>query len=309
MRRLAALSLVLLDAAATPPDVARRYVETGLGERVAVTVAGDSASVVIVADALGGTFAYRKVVEAFRERGVAAVIIEPLGTGRSSAPRGADYSASAQAARVGQVMDTLAIATAVVVGHGYAASIGLRVALQRAERVRGVVSIAGGPMDRPATDGGGGLARLSRLPGARRFARREIAAHVRRAMADPSRVDDALLDGYTDAVPDLGGAVYALRQASALPDTVRLLDSLHRLSSPLRLIIGSARTGTGIRDDEIEVLRRLVPDFDVILAEGSGSLVHEERPNVAVDVVMQLVEWSRRVAKSPSIITRPSPPQ
>jgi pimeloyl-ACP methyl ester carboxylesterase len=302
IRQLFALCAPVFVFAALHPPAGPRLVETAPNELVAVSGTDDSAVVVIVADPFGGAYAYREVVANLTERGVGVVVVEPLGVGHSSSPRSADYTASAQAARVAQVMDTLGMTSAVVVGHGFAASIGLRVALQRPQRVRGVVSIAGGPMDRPSAEGSsavGKFSRFSRLPGARRFVRREIEGHLRRALADASRADDALVDAYSRSIPDLGGAVHAMRQASQRADTLDLVSALTRVSHPVRLLVGSARTGTGIQDDEIGVYRRHLPDFEVLVAERSGSLVHEERPDVVAEVITGLVSRSRVVSGRP----------
>jgi pimeloyl-ACP methyl ester carboxylesterase len=82
-------------------------------------------------------------------------VIDPLGMGASTRPKGADYTLSAQAARIASVLEAeLPAGVAVIVAaQGTSATIAYHLAAIDTTRIRGVVSIAGGPIDQQGTSG------------------------------------------------------------------------------------------------------------------------------------------------------------
>src|SRR5262245_37003956 len=76
-------------------------------ETLAVTVTGSGRPVVLVPGLFGSAFAFRHVVPALVDSGYRPIVIEPLGMGTSARPAHADYSLTAQADRIGAVLDSL----------------------------------------------------------------------------------------------------------------------------------------------------------------------------------------------------------
>jgi pimeloyl-ACP methyl ester carboxylesterase len=170
-------------------------------ESIAVTVVGHGEPVVFIPGLFGSAFAFRNIAPRLAEAGFEAVIIEPLGIGGSARPRSADYSLTAQAARVAAVLDTLGLRDAVVVAHSIGGSIAFRLAFHRPDLVAGIVSIEGGPAEEATTSGfrfAMHFAKLLRFGGSR-LLRSQVDREMKQASGDSSWVTDAIVTGYTAA--------------------------------------------------------------------------------------------------------------
>jgi pimeloyl-ACP methyl ester carboxylesterase len=114
-------------------------------------------------------------------------------------------------------MDSLGVRNAIVVGFNLGASIALRLAYRHPECVSSVLSIDGGPVDRPTTSGVSvamRLAPLLRLFGARGMARRRIRSALTEYAADPWWVTDSVVDGYARPLTNDIGASLRVREAA-----------------------------------------------------------------------------------------------
>ena len=101
-----------------PSDTAVvRDIPVSQGEVLRTTSFGSGRPVVLIPGLFGAAFGYRKIVGPLVEQGYRAIVIEPLGFGWSSHPRRANYSLSAQTARVAAVLDSLEIRKALIVAH------------------------------------------------------------------------------------------------------------------------------------------------------------------------------------------------
>ncbi|HEV8178654.1 MAG TPA: alpha/beta fold hydrolase, partial [Gemmatimonadales bacterium] len=142
-----------LALAASLDSAVVREIQVAPGEILRTTVTGSGEPVVLIPGIFGGSYGYRKIVGPLVRQGYRCIVIEPLGYGRSSYPDGADYSFTAQAARVGKVLDSLGIRQALFIANSTGASITLRLALAHPDLVRGILSIDGGPAESAATPG------------------------------------------------------------------------------------------------------------------------------------------------------------
>jgi pimeloyl-ACP methyl ester carboxylesterase len=80
--------------------------------------------------------------------------VDLLGHGRSAKPAGADYAIATQGRRVGEALDQLGIAQAIVVGHSTGGSVATALAEQRGDLVTALALIDSGPrMDAFISDG------------------------------------------------------------------------------------------------------------------------------------------------------------
>ncbi|MFI5243063.1 MAG: alpha/beta fold hydrolase [Gemmatimonadales bacterium] len=251
-------------------------------------------AIVFIPGLLGGSFGFRKVTTQLAAAGHATYVVEPLGTGTSSHPRDGDYSLDAQSDRIAAVLDSLGVTGAVVVGANFGASVALRMAYRHPERVAAVLSLDGGPVDRSSTGGATTAMRLApilKFFGARGIARRRIGDALRDYSADSTWVTAEVVDAYSKPIAnDLGGAAAVLSdmRRAAVPEP--LGDNLWRIHQPVRLLIGASNRQGGIESGETALLRERLPNFAVDSVFGSGSYLHEERPEVVVAAVLALAD-------------------
>src|SRR2546428_14043970 len=112
---------------------------------------GTGRPVAVIPGLFGGSFTFRKVLPLLAARGFRPIVIEPLGTGFSSRPAKADYSLAAQAHRMAAVLDSLGSGPVLVLAHSLGAAMAFRVAVDRPDLVRGIVSLEGGRAEQATT--------------------------------------------------------------------------------------------------------------------------------------------------------------
>jgi pimeloyl-ACP methyl ester carboxylesterase len=261
-------------------------------ESVAVTVAGAGTPVLLVPGLFGSAYAFRDLAPRLVAAGYRTVIVEPLGIGGSARPPNADYSLTAQAARLAAVLDTLALRGTLVVAHSAAGAMAFRLAAGRPDLVAGIVSIEGGPIEDPVTQGfrlAMKLAPLLKLLGPGNLIRGEVRRQLRSASGDTSWVTEPVIDGYTaGATRDMDATLDAFRAMARAREPRLLASLLVRVSCPVRLLVGGARHRSAPRPEEIALLRDSLPAFAVDTIPGVGHYLFEERPEAVVDAVVAL---------------------
>jgi pimeloyl-ACP methyl ester carboxylesterase len=282
-------------------DDAPRLVELSPAEQIAITVQGPAPSdarrpaVVLLPGVLGSAFSMRHVASALVADGHPVVIIDPLGMGSSSRPLNADYSLHAQAVRLLQVLDRLGWADVVIAGHGTSATIALRAAGLAATRVRGVVSIAGGPVEDQQTDGVESALRfapLLRTPMGRAVARRRFAASMRDRSASSEWLTADVLREYMRPLElDLAGTLRVLRAMGKASEPISLISALASVQAPVTLLEGGVASSGTVTDAQRALLREQVADLQVTKVAGAGAMLHEERPE---SVVRAIADITRR---------------
>lgn len=253
---------------------------------------GSVATAVLLPGPVGSAYAMRRVSAALVANGWRVVVVDPLGMGHSTRPAGADYSLTAQAARVLDALDVLGAGPVVVAGQGTSASIALRLAAARPERVLGVVSIAGGPIDRQATDGVRTALTLGRLldtPPGRHLVRRRFARALRDRSASGDWVGDESVGAYLEPVlRDVGAALRALGAMGAAVEPEPIATVLPRVRAPVRLLVGSVVTPGAPTGPQLRLLLHAVRDVRVDTVAGAGELLHEERPEAVASAIAGL---------------------
>lgn len=301
-RTIALLALALVASTTTPAPLhaqanvsadsgeAVRRIALADGDTVAVTTTGAGPAVVIVPGLLGSHVSFRHVTERLVAAGQRVIVIDPLGTGRSSRPRGGDYSLEAQAARLAATLDAVGASDVILVCHSVGGSMCYRLALRDATGIRAIVAVNAGPDERAATPAlrfAMRFAPLVRLFGGAGHARRRAVAGLRKSSFDAAWVTDDVVASYTRPFADMDATFNALEGMAGARDTVPLVPRLASIPVPVRLLVGAAGLDGVTKDDEIEVLRG-IPDFDVIRVADAGAYVQEERPQAVVDVVLRL---------------------
>ncbi len=275
---------------------AQYYVPIAPAETIAVTIARAGPPIVLIPGFFGSAFAFRDVAPALNEAGFRTLIVEPLGIGRSTRPRRADYSLTAQAGRVAAVLDSLSIDGAVVAAHSIGGAIAYRLAIQRPDLVRAIVSIEGGPAESattPAFRVAMKFAPLLRIIGGRQLLRGQAVRNLRESSGDPSWITEETLRGYTqDAARDLGATLDAFRGMAEAREPWRLGDRLGEVACPVHLLIGGAEHAGGVASDELELLQSEIDTLTLETVDGTGHFIFEEQPHVVVAAILRTAEGS-----------------
>ena len=292
------LGLVLtLARLATPPvDTAVvRDIQVAPGEILRTTTIGTGQPLVLIPGLFGAAYTYRMLTGPLAAQGYQTIVVEPLGYGWSSHPKDADYSYTAQTARVSSALDSLGVRRALFVAQSSGAAIAFRLAVSRPDLVRGLLSIDGGPAESAATAGmkkafkfGGGLVKFaldeSKL---RHDVRREIVKNS----GDTTWVTDAVIRGYTAGqTADMDGSIDAYQRMSKAKETDSLTDRLHECAMPVRLLVGTVSHPAEVTHDQREMLSDQLPDFRADSVTGSGQYIQEEQPHAVLDAVARLSE-------------------
>ncbi len=120
--------------------------EVAPSEVLTVCTAGpaDGDPVVLVPGLSGCAYGFRNLTPLLHEQGFRTIIIEPLAVGESSRPKNTDYTMTAQADRIGRVLDDLAVRQAIFIGQGIGGAMVFRLAVERPELLSGFVSVEAG---------------------------------------------------------------------------------------------------------------------------------------------------------------------
>jgi len=285
------LSLALL---ASPPDSSVvRDIAVAQGEILRTTTTGTGKPLVLIPGIFGAAYGYRMLTAPLVRLGYQTIVIEPLGYGWSSHPKEADYSFSAQTERVGRALDSLGVTRALLVAQSSGAAIAFRLAIQRPDLVRGLLSIDGGPAESAATPGmrkafkfGGGLVKLvlseSKL-------RHDVRSEIVKNSGDTTWVTDAVIRGYTAGqTADVGGSIDAFHRMSKAKEDGSLADRLHECTVPVRLLVGTVPHPAEVTEDQRELLSARLSDFSTDSVAGSGQYIQEEQPAAVLAALERL---------------------
>ena len=264
-------------------------------ESLHVVAAGPESgpAVVLIPGFFGSAFTFRKVTPALNAAGYRTLVIEPLGIGGSSRPEKGDYSLTAQARRIGTVLDSLDVPRALVVAHSNGGSIAMRLALHRPSLVEGVMSIEGGPTESAVTPSFRAALRFApwiKLLGGVKLIRWKIRHVLLDSSGDKSWVTDDVVSGYTaPAAVNLTATLKAYLAMAASPEPEKLAPRLREIKCPVLLLVGSAQHDGDVGAKEVVLLQRTLRDFVVDSVPGAGHFLQEERPDVVVDRIEHLV--------------------
>jgi pimeloyl-ACP methyl ester carboxylesterase len=287
---LLTLSLLFLH----PLDsVAVRDIQVAKGETLRTTSVGTGEPIVLIPGIFGGAYGYRKITGPLVSEGYRTIVVEPLGYGWSSHPKKADYSLDAQTRRVAQTLEQMGIRRALLVAHAAGAGIGFRLAIQRPDLVRGLLSIEGPPAESAATPelkkaftlGVFAVKLLLDPPKARHELRDELVSNS----ADPKWVTDEVVRGYTAGqIADLDGSIDALHQMTKAKESDSLANRLNQCRVPVMLLVGAAPHRREVPGDQRNLLRQRLPRFSMETVPGAGQYIQEEQPGAVLAAVERL---------------------
>jgi pimeloyl-ACP methyl ester carboxylesterase len=252
------------------------------GESLSVESTGTGTPVVLLPGLFGAAFGFRHLVPLLVEAGYRAIVIEPLGIGQSSRPSSADYSLAAQSDRIAEAIDALGLHDVIVIAHSMGAAESFRLAYRHPRSVRGLISIEGGPTEQTSTPAFRRAIRLVswfHMFGGLRLVRHEIRSSLVSSSGDSSWVTDTVVQGYTaPAAANLGAMLKSYLSMATAKEPELLAPHLGEIRAPVRMMIGMAVHDGAVTDDEVDLLKRTLPSFEVDTVPGAGHFIQEERP-------------------------------
>ena len=293
MRSLCAVLFLSLVLTAFTADTVRAYhVRIAKAESLWVTDQGEGIPVVLIPGLFGSAYGFRHVVPLLVESGYRAIVVEPLGIGFSARPDRADYSLTAQADRMGVVLDRLDARGAVLVAHSTGASMAYRLAYRRPDLVSGLVSLDGGPAETATTASFRRAARF--IPwikwfGGIRLIKRKIKSALIESSGDTTWITDEVVRGYTaGAAANLDGTLKAYLGMARAREPERLQPHLGEIRCSVLLLLGGAVHDTGPGPEEVALLRGAIAAFALDTVAGAGHYIHEENPRAVLEAVRKV---------------------
>lgn len=283
------LTLALLH---DPAVLDTRHVAVAPAETLAVHVVGTGRPTVLIPGLFGSAYAFRGIIPDLVRDGRRVIVVELLGTGASGRPKQADYSLAAQAGRIAAALDSLEIRGATIVAHSIAAAVAFRLAAERPDLVRALVSIEGGPAEAATSPGfrrAMGWAPLLKLFGGKGILRGKVVQQLRRASADTSWITPETIEGYTaDAMADFGATLDAFQGMARAREPWPLAPRLGAISCPVVLVLGASPHASAPPAAEIALLRDSLRVFALTQVAPAGHFVFEEQGAAVVAAVRQI---------------------
>jgi len=274
------------------------YVVVAPAETVHVTAwPGTGKPVAVIPGLFGGSFTFRKVLPLLVAQGFRPIVIEPLGTGFSSRPLKADYSLAAQSQRIAAVLDSLKSGPVLVLAHSLGAAMAFRLAIDRPDLVRGIVSIEGGPTEEATTPMFRSAMRYLpwvKLFGGINLVRRKVRGMLLDSSGDRSWVTDGIVLGYTlGEARDFDATLKTFLAMSRAREPAKLSPRLGNIACPVMLVVGTAHHDGDVPPEEVALMTHSIPSFEVDSQQGAGHYMQEERPAAVVAAVERLAQRAR----------------
>jgi pimeloyl-ACP methyl ester carboxylesterase len=273
--------------------VAVKDIKVADGEVLRTTTMGSGRPVVLIPGIFGGAFSYRKITDPLVGQGYRTIVIEPLGFGSSSHPKKADYSYLAQSRRIARTLEHMKVSGAVLVTQASAAGIAFRLAVDRPDLIRSLLSIDAGAEETPANPEMKRLFRFGIWPiklmmdPAR--AQHDLRDELTSNSGNPSWVTDDVVRQYAVGhMADLDGSLDALHQMSKVNEPDTLADRLNRCRVPVTLLIGQAPHRLPVQPQAVDVLRQRIQRLSVEEVPGAGQYIQEENPGAVLSAITRL---------------------
>lgn len=259
-----------------------------------VAAAADAPQLLLLHGTGASTHSWRGLAPLLgRAAGVLAVDLP--GHGFSDAARGQGATLPGMAAGLAALLQEIGLRPSVLVGHSAGAAIAARMALDRPQGLRSVISLNGALL--PLHGWAGQLfSPLAKLLAANRLVpqlfswRAADQLLVRRLIAGTgSRIDDAGVALYGRLVADPAHVAGALAMMANW-DLRALAAELPRLRSPLHLLAG-ARDRT-VPPSVSQRVAGMLPASTLELLPGLGHLAHEEQPQQVFELMRPWIEGS-----------------
>jgi pimeloyl-ACP methyl ester carboxylesterase len=261
------------------------------GDRISYFRAGAGPPLLLLHGLLGGSFCWRRNMEALSQCHTVFVVDLP-GHGESDAPCHLDCSMPAQAGRVSALLEELKLQEVDVVGCSWGGAIAMLLAAQSA-KVRSLVLAA--PVN-PWSNFGAGRIRflIGHLGSA--FLRMvwpvsgplyRIA--LARMYGDPRRLTPETVEGYRSMVMQPGRVNNILNTLRSWEKDVNTLRAeIPKIKARSLLIWGTRDGAVDVRS--AEALKQVLPQCQIKIIEGAGHLPLEETPEEFNRLVLDFID-------------------
>jgi len=238
------------------------------------------------------SFLWRNICPAVAMAGCTAIAMDLLGYGQSDRPLDADFGIAAQAEYLVRALAALHVSKATVVGHDLGGAVALRVAASHAGRVDRLVLV--NPIafeDVPADDVKTMQTNTARY--AFRVSRGLLGASallkdmLRRSVADPARMPDALVARYLAPYVGLDGVSHLLTLGRAVDGADLDPVDFRALRQPTLIVWGDRDPWVGPR--MADRLEDAIIGSRLVRLPGAGRLVPEEAPDALARLVVDFV--------------------
>jgi 4,5:9,10-diseco-3-hydroxy-5,9,17-trioxoandrosta-1(10),2-diene-4-oate hydrolase len=261
------------------------------GQQIRYFRAGAGRPLLLLHGLLGGSFCWRRNIEAFSQRHAVFAIDLP-GHGESDAPCYLDCSMPAQAHRVSSLLERLKLEEVDVLGCSWGGAIAMFLAAQSA-KVRSLILAA--PVNPWSNFGAGRIRFLSRgmgemllrvvWPVSRPLYRTALA----RMYGDPRRMSPGTVEGYHSQVMRAGRVNNILNTLRSWENDVNALRAaIPRITARSLLIWGTRDGAVDVRS--AKALKQALPQCQVALIEGAGHLPFEEMPEEFNRLVLDFID-------------------
>ena len=261
------------------------------GTQIHYSRAGRGRPLILLHGLLGGSFCWRRNMEALSLRHTVFAVDLP-GHGESDAPRHLDCSMPAQAGRVIALLERLKLQEIDVVGCSWGGAIAMFLAAQSA-KVRSLVLVA--PVN-PWSDLGSGRIRFlkGRIGGTFLrmvwpFSRPLYHTELARMYGDPQRQPAGTVEGYRSQIMRRGRVNNILNTLNSWEKDVNALRAaIPRIKARPLLIWGTRDSAVDV--NSAELLKRVLPDCQIKVIEGAGHLPFEETPDEFNRLVLDFID-------------------
>jgi len=264
-------------------------------EVLTVCTAGpaDGDPVVLVPGLSGCAYGFRNLAPLLHERGFRTIIIEPLAVGESSRPKNTDYTMTAQADRIGTVLDNLAVQQAIFIGQGIGGAMVFRLAVERPDLLSGFVSVEAGAAEAAISSSTSNSLKLAKAVaklGGKSLLRDRFVENLKDGSGDTSWLDRRTAGRYFRGTGrDISAAMDALNAMSRQTEPWAVTPRLGEIEFPVVVLLGTAPHEGAMADEEIEILKCGISDVEFRKIPGAGHFIYEEQPQAVVDAVEELV--------------------
>jgi len=285
------LLLLAIGASAAPATL-----EIAPGEELTVISEGppDGDPVVLIPGLSGCSYGFRKLTPLLHEQGLRTIIIEPLAVGESSRPHDADYTMTTQAMRLGTVLDRLEVQSAVFVAQGIAGSMVFRLAVERPELLRGIVSIEGGSAEEAISPNIRNTLKMAKVlakMGGKNLMRDRYGENLKNSSGDPSWVDRRTVGRYFRGTGrDISAALDAMMAMTRQTEPWAMTPRLPEIEIPVIVLLGTAPHEAELTSEDIEVLDRGLVNVAFREVPGAGHFIYEEQPGEVAAAVKDLID-------------------
>ncbi len=270
------------------------------GQQLRYLRAGAGPPLVLLHGLLGGSFSWRRNLEAFSRQHTVFAVDLP-GLGESDAPRHLDCSMQAQASRVSSLLEQLKLEKVDLVGCSWGGAIAMFLAAQseRAQserktgRIRSLVLAA--PVN-PWSNLGARRVRFLKGRLGRTLLRMTWPVSrplhrlvLERMYGDPRRVPAGTIEAYSSLIMRPGRVHNILNTLHSWEKDVNALRAaIPRIRVRSLLIWGNRDGAVDVRSGE--ALRRALPQCELALIDDAGHLPFEETPDEFNQLVLDFID-------------------